>query len=39
MENPVYTAGFARLDITPPLGVAIPGAWKKRVGVGVLDPL
>jgi len=39
MENAVYTAGFARLDITPPLGVAIPGAWNKRVGVGVLDPL
>jgi len=39
MENSVYTAGFARLDITPPLGVAIPGSWKKRVGVGVLDPL
>ena len=39
MDNPVYTAGCARLDITPPLGVEIPGGWNRRVGLGVLDPL
>jgi len=39
MENKVCTAGFARLDITPPLGVAISGAWNKRQGKGVWDPL
>lgn len=32
-------AGFARLDVTPPLGVELPGSWKKRIGDGVLDPL
>lgn len=34
-----YCVGFARLDITPPLGVDIPGGWNKRVGEGILDPL
>ena len=39
MDNKVYSAGFARLDITPPLGVEIGGSWNKRRGVGVWDPL
>ena len=38
MKNSMQ-AGFARLDITPPLGVEIPGGWDKRYGDGVLDPL
>ncbi len=32
-------AGFARLDITPPLGVRIVGYYITRIGDGVLDPL
>ena len=32
-------AGFARLDITPPLGVLIPGYYVTRIGDGVLDSL
>lgn len=39
MEEKVYSVGFARLDITPPLGIDIPGGWNKKVGEGVLDPL
>ena len=36
MEN--YTAGFAKLDITPPLGVAMIGAGPRQTK-GVIDPL
>lgn len=32
-------AGFARVDITPTLGVAIPGYFEKRYVKGVCDPL
>lgn len=39
MEKTNYTAGFARLDVTPPLGVYIGGGWNARYGEGVLDPL
>ncbi len=39
MDMTKYTAGFARLDITPPLGVYIGGGWQARHGQGVLDPL
>ena len=39
MDTANYTVGFARLDMTPPLGVDIPGGWNKKVGEGVLDPL
>jgi len=34
-----FKAGFARVDVTPPLGIPIPGAFKKRIADGVLDPL
>ncbi|MBE6973285.1 MAG: hypothetical protein E7440_05315 [Ruminococcaceae bacterium] len=33
------TAGFARLDITPPLGVHLGGYFTVRIADGVLDPL
>ncbi len=32
-------AGFARVEITPPLGVSIQGYFSKRYAKGVLDPL
>lgn len=32
-------AGFARLDITPPLGVHLGGYFTERIADGVLDPL
>ena len=38
MESVLYV-GFARLDITPPLGVPIGGYFKKRFTKGVLDPI
>ena len=31
--------GFGRVDITPPLGTKITGAWQLRVADGVMDPL
>ncbi len=34
-----FSAGFARLDITPPPGLPMPGYFSKRIGDGVLDPL
>ena len=34
-----YTVGFARLDITPPMGVPLGGSWNARVSKGVHDPL
>lgn len=34
-----FSAGFARLDITPPLGLPMPGHFHKRIADGVLDPL
>ena len=34
-----FQAGFARLDVTPPLGIPIPGYFHKRIANGVLDPL
>jgi len=39
MDMTKYTAGFARLDVTPPLGVYIGGGWQARYGKGVHDPL
>ena len=32
-------AGFARLDVTPPLGTFIPGAGIQRFSEKVLDPI
>ena len=37
--NAEFKAGFARVDITPPLGIPIPGYFGHRVADGVLDPL
>ena len=34
-----FKAGFSRMDITPPLGVPMPGYFSKRVADGVLDLL
>ena len=34
-----FKAGFARVDITPPLGVFMPGYYQERHAKQVLDPL
>ena len=34
-----FRAGFARTDITPPLGVYMPGYYKVRHAKSILDPL
>ena len=34
-----YTAGFARLDITPPLGVRLGGYFTVRIADGVLTQI
>jgi len=34
-----FKAGFARVDITPPLGIGIAGYFVKRNAEGVLDNL
>ena len=34
-----FRAGFARTDITPPLGVFMPGYYQERHAKSVLDPL
>ena len=34
-----FSAGFARLDATPPLGIPLVGYFHHRVADGVLDPL
>ena len=34
-----FTAGFARVDVTPPLGIPLVGYFSHRVADGVLDPL
>ena len=34
-----FKAGFARVDITPPLGTPIVGYFEERRVKGVLDPL
>lgn len=39
MDMKNYTAGFARLDMTPPLGINLSGSWAARKATGVLDPL
>jgi len=35
----IFKAGFARLDITPPLGVNISGYYNQRIADGILDNL
>ena len=32
-------AGFARVDITPPVGVGLVGYYRVRTSTGILDPL
>ena len=32
-------AGFARLDVTPPLGTSITGYFYPRISDGILDPI
>lgn len=39
MDMKNYSVGFARLDITPPMGVPLGGSWNARVAKGVYDPL
>ena len=39
MDMKNYSAGFCRLDMTPPLGVSLSGYFEPRFGKGVLDPL
>ena len=34
-----FKAGFARVDVTPPLGIPMVGYFAHRVADGVLDPL
>jgi len=34
-----FKAGFARMDITPPLGIHISGYYKERIADGILDAL
>jgi len=35
----MFKAGFARVDVTPPLGTELTGYFKKRISDGVLDPI
>ncbi len=35
----MLNAGFARMDVTPPLGVSLKGNFRTRICDGVLDPL
>ena len=37
--NAEFKAGFSRVDVTPPLGIPIPGYFNMRIADGVLDPL
>ena len=32
-------AGFARVDVTPPMGSPVDGYFKDRVARGILDPI
>ena len=38
-EVDMMKAGYARCDITPPLGVSVEGYYEPRTAKGVLDPL
>lgn len=35
----MFKAGFARVDVTPPLGTELTGYFTKRISDGVLDPI
>ena len=35
----MFKAGFARVDVTPPLGTILTGYFKERISDGVLDPI
>ena len=37
--NAEFKAGFSRVDVTPPLGIPVPGYFNMRIADGVLDPL
>ena len=37
--NAEFKAGFARVDITPPIGTELSGHPEKRVSDGIIDPL
>ena len=37
--NAEFSAGFGRMDITPPLGTELSGYSQRRISDGVLDPL
>jgi neutral ceramidase len=40
MQNPQdLSVGFSRLDVTPPLGIGIPGYFEHRVAETILDPI
>ena len=39
MDNTAFSAGFARVDITPPLGSFMPGYYEDRRAKAVFDPL
>ena len=34
-----FKAGFARVDVTPPLGIPMPGYFQKRLATHVVEPL
>ena len=38
-EESVLKAGFARVTITPPLGLDVPGYYEERISDGILDDL
>ena len=35
----MFQAGFARVDVTPPLGNPLAGYFRERLSDGVLDPI
>ena len=39
METSNLKAGFAKVDITPPLAVCMAGYFHRREAEGILDPL
>ena len=39
MNETICTAGFARLDITPPLGAVLNGYYRERYADRVIEPL